>query len=67
MLFSDWYKIRLNEITFVVFRGVISPISPPWIPPAPITYLLSYLCNCTVCTFQELTVSKDLYFLRHLQ
>ena len=52
---SDWYKIMLNEVTFVGFMGAIAP---PGSAPAPITYLLSSLCNCTVCTCQELALSK---------
>jgi len=56
MLFSDWYEIMLNEVTFVRFRGTIAPL--PGSAPAPITCLLSSLCNCTVCTCQELALGK---------
>jgi len=35
-LFSDLYKILVNKVTFVGFKGgaVAAPIAtPPWIPP----------------------------------
>jgi len=48
----------LNEVTFVGFTG--GGRSPQSLnlesAPAPITYLLSSLCNCTVCTCQELAL-----------
>jgi len=33
MLFSDLYKIMVNKITFVGYRGAIAPIVHPWIRP----------------------------------
>jgi len=33
MLFSKLYKIMVNKVTFVRFRGAIAPIAPPWIRP----------------------------------
>jgi len=32
MLFSELYKIIVNKLTFVGFRGAIAAIAP-WIPP----------------------------------
>jgi len=33
MLFSEFYKIMVNKVTFVAFRGAIAPIAPLWIRP----------------------------------
>jgi len=46
MLFSDWYKIRLNEITFAGFRGAISPISSPLDPPLLLLHI--YWVTCAI-------------------
>jgi len=32
MLFAELYKIMLNKVTFLGFRGEIAPISPPLDP-----------------------------------
>jgi len=29
MLFSELYKIMVNKVTFVSFRGATAPIAPP--------------------------------------
>jgi len=42
MLFSELYKIIVNKITFVSFRGATAPIAPPWIRPDSSTSTRSY-------------------------
>jgi len=38
MLFSQLYKIMVNEVTFVGFRGGDRPNRPPWIRPCVVTH-----------------------------
>jgi len=33
MLFSELYKIIVNKVTFLGFRGAIAPVGVPWIRP----------------------------------
>jgi len=47
MLFSEWYKIMVNKVIFVGFKGVIAPISP--LDPA--LHQTKYCCSLKVKTF----------------
>jgi len=42
MLFSELYKIMVNKVTLVDFRGDNRPNSSPWIHPWPMGALVSY-------------------------
>jgi len=33
MLFIESYKIMVNKVTFVSFRGAVAPIAASWIRP----------------------------------
>jgi len=40
MLFTELYKIMVNKLTFVGFRGLIAPIAPPLDPPCNLVHPL---------------------------
>jgi len=51
MLFSGLYKIMVNKVTFVGFRGGRSPQSPPLDPPLLRTV---YLC---ILAYEDATMN----------